>query len=116
MHEEVAELNNEARVFWQNLRSNASSIQQQSARKLEEQRIKNALGRPVTRVILNEFDNVILNVGELITHQAIEEAREAGILDVLLNSVYTHSPQFSKDEMRAPGTGEASLQQEMGQS
>ncbi len=115
MRKEVAEFNSEARVFWQNLRGSASSIQEQSARKLEEQRIKNALGRPVTRVILDEFDNVILNVGELITHQAIEEAQEAGVLDVLLHSVYTHSPQFSKDEMRAPGTGDASLQQGMGE-
>lgn len=112
MREEVAELQTEARTFWQNLRGSASSIQEQSARKLEEQRIKGALGRPVTRVILDGFDNVILNVGELITHRAIDEAREAGVLDVLLNSVYTQPPQFTKEEMRAPGIGDASLQHE----
>jgi hypothetical protein len=33
--------------------------------------VDQALGRPVIRVILNPQDNVILNVGELITHRAI---------------------------------------------
>ena len=84
-------------------------MQERSARTLEEQRIKGALGRPVTRVILDQNDEVILNVGELVTHQALEAARSAGVLDVLLGSVYTQSPQFSKAEMSAPEPGKASL-------
>ncbi len=98
-----------ARTLLAQIRESATELQERSARTLEEQRIRGALGRPVTRVILDEYDNVILNVGELITHQAIESTRRAGILDVLLNSVYSHSPQFSKEELRAPDAGSASL-------
>jgi hypothetical protein len=44
--------------------------------------------RPVTRVILDPEDKVILNVGELITHRAIRQATESGVLNILLSSVY----------------------------
>jgi hypothetical protein len=39
-----------------------------------------------------------------------ETARTAGILDVLLDSVYTETPQLSIDELRAPEKGKAALQ------
>jgi hypothetical protein len=67
------------------------------------------LGRPVTRVILGQQDQVILNVGELITHQAISDARQAQVLDLLLNSVYSKNPQLSLDNLRAPQAGTAAL-------
>ena len=98
-----------ASTLWAQVKQTANSLQERSARTLEEQRIKGALGRPVTRVILDQSDEVILNVGELVTHQALEAARSAGVLDVLLGSVYTQSPQFSKAEMSAPEPGRASL-------
>ena len=98
-----------ARSLWEQLRTTATDLQERSARTVEEQRIKGALGRPVTRVILDERDDVILNVGELITHQAIDSARQSGVLDVLLSSIYTQSPQFSKAEMQAPEAGRAAL-------
>ncbi|MBD3885440.1 PRC-barrel domain-containing protein [Phormidium tenue FACHB-886] len=98
-----------ARNLWEQMKQAAGDLQDRSARTLEEQRIKGAVGRPVTRVILNENDEIILNVGDLITHQAIEAARLAGVLDVLLSSVYTQSPEFSKAEMSAPEHGKASL-------
>ena len=98
-----------ARNLLSQIKETATELQERSAHTLEEQRIRGALGRPVTRVILDPYDNVILNVGELITHQAIDSARRAGILDALLNSVYTQSPQFSKEELRAPEAGSAAL-------
>lgn len=98
-----------ARNLLSQIKETATELQERSTRTLEEQRIRGALGRPVTRVILDEYDNVILNVGELITHQAIDAARRAGILDALLNSVYTQSPQFTKEELRAPEPGSAAL-------
>ncbi|MBW4660415.1 MAG: PRC-barrel domain-containing protein [Drouetiella hepatica Uher 2000/2452] len=98
-----------ARSLWEQIKTTATSLQERSARTVEEQRIKGALGRPVTRVILDENDDVILNVGELTTHQAIDSARQAGVLDVLLSSIYTQSPQFSKAEMQAPEAGRAAL-------
>jgi uncharacterized protein YrrD len=98
-----------ARNLWTQMTQAATALQERSSRTLEEQRIKGALGRPVTRVILDQSDEVILNVGELVTHQALDAARSAGVLDVLLGSVYTQSPQFSKAEMSAPEPGKASL-------
>ena len=46
--------------------------------------IIDAIGRPVTKVILDRSDNVILDFGDIITHQAVQQAFEAGMLDTLL--------------------------------
>ena len=95
--------------IWDRVKETASDLQGRSAQALEEKRIRGALGRPTTRVILDRQDEVILNVGELISHKAIDNARSAGILDVLLDSVYTETPHLSLDELRAPGTGNSAL-------
>ena len=95
--------------IWDRVKETASDLQGRSAQAPEEKRIKGALGRPTTRVILDRQDEVILNVGELISHKAIDNARSAGILDVLLDSVYTETPHLSLDELRAPGTGNSAL-------
>jgi hypothetical protein len=52
---------------------------------------------------------VILNVSELITNQAIEVARQENVLDILLSSVYTSTPNISLEAMRAPEEGRAAL-------
>jgi hypothetical protein len=96
-------------TFWEQLKAEVKELQERSQQALEKQRIKRALGRPVTRAILGPQDNVILNVGELITHQAIEEARQGDVLDILLSSVYSRGPELSTQELRAPEQGEASL-------
>lgn len=75
----------------------------------EQKRINDALGRPTTRVILDPSDTVILNTGDLITHAAIDRAREAGALDVLLDSVYTADPEITPEMLRAREPGEAAL-------
>jgi len=76
----------------------------------EQSRINNALGRPVTRVILDQSDNVILNTGDLITHAAIEQARAAGALDILLDSVYVADPEITPEMLRARESGQAALE------
>lgn len=76
---------------------------------IEEKRIKGALGRPVNRVILDSRDEVLLNVGELVTHQAIVEARRADVLDILLGSIYDEAPYMMRNDMEAPVTGRAAL-------
>jgi uncharacterized protein YrrD len=86
-----------------------SKLRAQTTHIVEEQQIKVALGRPATRVILDRQDQVILNAGELITHQSIEAARRAEMLEVLLSSVYTKTPEFSEATLRAPEPGRASL-------
>jgi uncharacterized protein YrrD len=76
---------------------------------IEEKRIKGALGRPVNRVILDSRDDVLLNVGELVTHQAIVEARQADVLDILLASINDETPYMMRNDMEAPVTGRAAL-------
>jgi len=97
------------KLLWTQVRETAGDIQQRSASEIEEHRIKGALGRPVTRAILDRQDEVILNVSELITHQAIEMARQEGVLDILLSSVYTEVPRLSLESLRAPEDGKAAL-------
>jgi uncharacterized protein YrrD len=90
-------------TVWENVKAKASSLKEQVASKTEEQRVKAALGKPVTRMILDDEDKVIIRTGDIITHQAIEQAREAGALDMLLSSVYKKDPAFSSDELKAKG-------------
>ncbi len=98
-----------ARDLWSQVQGAASTLRHRSARAIEDKQIKAALGRPVTRVILGPEDEVILNVGELITRQAIFSARQAQVLDLLLNSVYTEKPRLSLEDLRAPQAGTAAL-------
>lgn len=91
------------------LKEKIEELQERTAQAIEKRRIKQALGRPATRVILDKQDGVILNVSELITHQAIELARQAGVLDILLSSVYVKQPELSNTELRGPEPGEARL-------
>ncbi|MDF5725512.1 MAG: PRC-barrel domain-containing protein [Rhizonema sp. PD37] len=97
--------------LWERLLQKFTSLQDSNAETIEKQRIKYALGLPVTRVILSLQDDVILNVGELITHQAIKSARQSGVLDILLSSVYDKKPEISTQELRSPQVGSASLKQ-----
>jgi uncharacterized protein YrrD len=98
-----------ASQLWNKVKETASELQDKGTQAIEEQRIKGALGRPTTRAILALNDEVILNVGELITHKAIDSARSAGILDLLLDSVYTDNPKLSIKEMQAPSAGKSAL-------
>ena len=96
-------------TFWQALKQKAEMLQRRSTRAMRKQRIELALGRPVTRVILDPEDNVILNVGELITHCAVRQAEESGVLNILLSSVYIKEPEISDQELRAQEHGMAAL-------
>jgi uncharacterized protein YrrD len=91
-----------AKGVWEQVKETAADLQERSAQAVEEKRIKGALGRAVTRVILDRNDSVILNIGDLITHQAVASARQSGVLDILLDSVYTETPKLTVNELRAP--------------
>jgi uncharacterized protein YrrD len=106
-HETRAEASN----LWQRVKTSVNDFQERTEQEALEHHIKSALGRPVTRVILDPHDQVILNVGELITHQAIDTAQQAGVLDILLGSVYDKDPEISMDDLRAPERGHASLEE-----
>jgi uncharacterized protein YrrD len=103
------QLQTEARGLWSQVQQTASDLRHRSARAMEAKHIKAALGRPVTRVILGQQDEIILNVGELITHQAIASARQSQVLDLLLQSICTEKPQLSLENLRAPQEGTAAL-------
>jgi uncharacterized protein YrrD len=89
--------------LWNKVKDTASDLQERSTQAIDEKRIQGALGRPTTRAILALNDEVILDVGELITHKAIDRARSIGILPLLLDSVYTVTPELSLDDLRAAG-------------
>lgn len=75
----------------------------------EQNRINKALGRPVTRVILDRDDNVILNTGDIITNAAVDRARNSGVLEILLDSVADVQPQITGDMLRVQERGQAAL-------
>lgn len=76
----------------------------------EQKAINRALGRPVTRVILAKDDTVILNTGDIITHKAVNLARENDVLDVLTSAVYESDPEITPEMMRATQSGTAALE------
>ncbi|URD53678.1 PRC-barrel domain-containing protein [Chroococcidiopsis sp. CCNUC1] len=100
-------------TFWQTLQAKVKDLQGRSTQAIGKQRLEKALGRPVTRVILDAEDNVILNVGELITHRAMRQAESSGSLNILLNSVYTKEPEISGKELRASERGMAALEYQL---
>lgn len=108
----VSQAQGEAQSLWRQVKRTVSDFKTRSTQAMEASRIKEALGRPVNRVILDQHDNVILNVGELVTHQAIERSRQANMLDVLLESVDEQEPQILPIEQRAPVSGDASLEEQ----
>jgi uncharacterized protein YrrD len=112
VREQAAIAQENAYTFWEDLKRQYREFQKRSARAMHKQRIEQALGRPVSRVILDPHDQVILNVGELITHKAIQQAEQGGVLNILLNSVYKRKPEISDTELRAPEHGVASLERE----
>ncbi|MBV9389368.1 MAG: PRC-barrel domain-containing protein [Chroococcidiopsidaceae cyanobacterium CP_BM_ER_R8_30] len=111
LREGTVQARTSAESLLESLKEAIADLQQRSTQAIEVRRLKRALGRPVTRVILDQQDDVILNVGELITHRAIERARQAGVLDILLNSVYVKDPKLSTEALRAPERGQASLEE-----
>jgi uncharacterized protein YrrD len=76
--------------------------------------IIDAIGRPVTKVILDRSDNVILDFGDIITHQSVQQAFEAGMLDTLLASVHRATVGFPLDDLKAKQPGSATVERASG--
>jgi hypothetical protein len=76
--------------------------------------IVDAIGRPVTKVILDRSDNVILDFGDIITHQAVQQAFDAGMLDTLLASVHRATVGFPLDDLKARQPGSATVERASG--
>lgn len=112
-----------AQDWWHTFTAKVSQITDASGKKVDEERtrqrlatIQDAVGRPVTKVILDRQDSVILNLGDIITHEAVQRSYDAGMLDSLLENVYKGDVEFSKEEMRAPSEGEATVDKASGQA
>ena len=116
LREGASDLKQGAANLWEKVKEKVGDAKERGAQELEEKRINAALGRPVNRVILDRQDGVILNVGELITHKAVEQSRQAGVLPVLLDSVYKGEPELSQDDLRATESGSAALEDDAAES
>lgn len=106
---------------WDRLMARISEFTDESGKRLSEQQTKarlaainDAVGRPVTKVILDRSDEVILDLGDIITHEAVQRAYEAGILDSLLESVYKGDVSFDRDEMKAATEGTSTVERASG--
>jgi uncharacterized protein YrrD len=88
----------------------ASEAIDQRKDEMEAQKVRDALGRPVNRVILDPQDNIILNIGEIITNKAVNSARTAGILDILLSSVSSETVKINPLDVRPNETGKDALE------
>lgn len=106
----LRDIPNEARALWQQLTGGYNRRVDMADDRTVERRVKDALGRPVTRVILDGNDNVILNAGDIVTNRAVQAARAAGVLDILVDSTYAARPKLDLDDLKAPRSGEASLE------
>lgn len=110
LKEGAAEVKEGVANLWGKMKDKVGEVKDRSTQELEERRIRAALGRPVTRVILDRQDGVILNVGELITHGAIQRAASEEVLDVLLDSVYKGEPELTQKDLRAAESGSEALE------
>lgn len=99
-----------ARQWFNDRREETEAAIQERQAAAQEQRIREGLGRPVNRVILAPDDSVILNIGEIITHRAVQSARDAGVLDILLDSVSKENVAIDPLSARPHETGQAALE------
>lgn len=108
--------------LWSRFTSRLTDMTDSAGRRIDAEqtkgqldRIHDAIGRPVTKVFLDRDDNVILDLGDLVTHQAVQRAYEAGQLEQLLASVYKAPDiSFTREEMKAPVPGDSTIEQASG--
>lgn len=92
---------------WEQVKEKATELKGKASDAMEQRKIDNAVGRPVSRVVFNKHDEPILNTGEIITYEAVEMARRDGVLDVLLGSVYETRPSLSEEDLKVDQPGKA---------
>ncbi|MBB6017151.1 PRC-barrel domain-containing protein [Deinococcus radiopugnans] len=91
-------------------REDAGAALEERQKAAHEQKIKDALGRPVNRVILAPDDSIILNLGEIVTHKAVELATQGDVLDILLDSVSKETPDINPLDSRPDEHGKGALE------
>ena len=110
-----------AQDLWGRFTSKLSELTDSAGKRVDAEQTKgqlakihDAIGRPVTKAILDREDDVILDVGDLITHQAVQRAYENGMLETMLDSVYVAEVTFERDELKAKVPGEARVEEASG--
>ena len=117
----IEQVSDAAGSAWDRFTRKISELTDETGKRMGEQQTKarlaainDAVGRPVTKVILDRSDEVILNLGDIITHEAVQRSYDAGILDTLLASVYRGDVAFERDEMKAPSEGTSTVEKASG--
>jgi uncharacterized protein YrrD len=106
---------------WDRFTARISEMRDDHGKQVDEQQtrarlqqIADSVGRPVGKVILDRSDNVILDFGDIITHQAVQQAHDAGQLDTLLGSVYRAEFGLPLDDLRANERASATVKEASG--
>ena len=107
LREGLEEVKTGTQHLWDQTKERTAELQTGTVQAIEERRIQAALGRPVSRIILDEQDQVILDKGALITHAAIERARAANVLSLLLSSVDSSSSAAPQENIEAESETES---------
>ena len=108
--EGASQLLGKAKQWLSDRREETEAAISERAQGMEEERIRDALGRPVNRVVLAPDDSIILNVGEIVTNRAVDAARAGNVLDILLGSVSHEGAQVDPMATRPTEPGRASLE------
>jgi uncharacterized protein YrrD/DNA-binding protein H-NS len=117
----AAQAGDAAGNVWDNFTRKFSEWTDSTGKRMDEEKtkqrlatIQDAVGRPVTKVILDRQDSVILNLGDIITHEAVQKSFDAGMLDTLLDNVYKGDVTFERDEMRVQEEAQATVEKASG--
>ncbi|HEX9987416.1 MAG TPA: PRC-barrel domain-containing protein [Chloroflexia bacterium] len=117
----AAQAGDAAGNVWDNFTRKFSEWTDSAGKRMDEEKtkqrlatIQDAVGRPVTKVILDRQDSVILNLGDIITHEAVQKSFDAGMLDTLLDNVYKGDVTFERDEMRVQEEAQATVEKASG--
>jgi uncharacterized protein YrrD len=117
----LAQLGDSAGSMWDKFTSKLSEMTDSTGQRMDQQQTKgqldkiaDAIGRPVSKVILDREDSVILDLGDIITHQSVQRAHDNGMLDSLLSNVYRGEVSFERDQMKARVAGDSTVEKATG--
>lgn len=117
----MAEAGDNVGAMWDRFTQRIGEMRDEQGRQADEQQTRNrlaqiadAIGRPVGKVILDRSDNVILDFGDIITHQAVQQAYDANMLDTLLASAHRAEFGLPLEQLRAKQPASATVDQAHG--
>jgi len=117
----MGQLADSAGSMWDRFTAKLSEVTDSTGQRVDQQQTKaqldkiaDAIGRPVSKVMLDREDSVILDLGDIITHQSVQRAHDNGMLDSLLSNVYKGDVTFERDEMKAQVAGDSTVEKATG--